>query len=92
MITKQEIKNLADLARIELTEAETDKLTNDVDSILVYVGQIKDAVGDLKFTIPTHRNVMRDDEVTHTNGQYTEALLDAAPFREGQYLKVKKIL
>jgi aspartyl-tRNA(Asn)/glutamyl-tRNA(Gln) amidotransferase subunit C len=92
MITKEQIKGLADLSRIELTDEETEKLTKDVDSILVYVGQIKDAVGDLKFSIPDQRNIMRDDVVTNVSGQYTETLLNSAPARDGQYVEVKKIL
>jgi Asp-tRNA(Asn)/Glu-tRNA(Gln) amidotransferase C subunit len=35
---------------------------------------------------------MRDDSVTHTPGEFTEDILNNAPDREGNYLKVKKIL
>ncbi len=37
-------------------------------------------------------NVMREDSNPHESGKYTETLLKAAPQREGQYVKVKKIL
>ncbi len=38
------------------------------------------------------RNVMRPDENPHEAGIFTEALLSAAPAREGNRLLVKKIL
>jgi aspartyl-tRNA(Asn)/glutamyl-tRNA(Gln) amidotransferase subunit C len=97
-ITLEDIKNLAELARIEISEPEAEKLTVEVDSILGYIGQIKDANKEMdlpadgrKF-VPKLRNVMREDVVTNTGGEYTERLLKSAPSREGQYLKVKKIL
>ena len=92
MITTQEIKHLADLARIEMTDTEAEKMTNDVDSILEYVGQIKEVSGDSAQTVPKLRNVMREDITTNKPGEYTEALLQNAPSREENYLKVKKIL
>jgi len=92
MISSKDIQNLADLARIEITPSEAESLTSEIDSILLYVGQIKNAVGDSEKIIPKLRNVMRDDTVTHSPGQYTEDLLKNAPSREGNYLKVKKIL
>jgi aspartyl-tRNA(Asn)/glutamyl-tRNA(Gln) amidotransferase subunit C len=92
MITTQEIKHLADLARIEISDEEAEKMTKEVDSILEYVGQIKEVSGDSKQTVPELRNVMREDIVTNDPEQYTEAVLQNAPSREGNYLKVKKIL
>ncbi len=92
MITKEDIKNLADLARIEISDTEAEGLTTQIDSILGYVGQIKDSTGDVQGTTPKLRNVMRDDVVTNAGGQYTEKLLNNAPSREGEYVKVKKIL
>ena len=92
MITKEDIKNLADLARIEIAPEEAEKLTAEVDSILDYVGQIKNVSGDIEREIPKLRNVLREDVVTNNGGEYTEKLLSNAPAREKNYLKVKKIL
>ncbi len=92
MVTKQDIKNLANLARIEITEAEAESLTPEMDSILAYVGQIKDSVGDTNKLVPKHHNIMRDDVVTNTARQYTEKILENAPKRDGDYVQVKKIL
>ncbi len=92
MITTEEILYLADLARIELNEDEAKKMVKEVGSILAYVGQIKEVSGDAKQSVPKLHNVMREDVVTNKPGEYSEALLQNAPFREGNYLKVKKIL
>lgn len=94
MISKEDITKLAGLARIDLSESEKEKLAKDVSNILGYVDQIKTvaatvsndkAAGDL-------RNVMREDVVVKESGMNTETLLAEAPAREGNYLKVKKIL
>ena len=92
MITKEDIKNLADLARIEVSDSEAEGLTSQIDSILGYVGQIKDSTPNVEREIPKLRNVMREDVVTNGDGEYTEKLLNNASSREGKYLKVKKIL
>ncbi|MDQ5948905.1 MAG: aspartyl-tRNA(Asn)/glutamyl-tRNA(Gln) amidotransferase subunit [Patescibacteria group bacterium] len=92
MITIKDIYHLADLARIKLEETEAEHITTEIDSILGYVGQIQGSGGDMRPEVPALHNVMRDDVVTNEKGQYTEALLHNAPLREGDYLKVKKIL
>jgi Asp-tRNA(Asn)/Glu-tRNA(Gln) amidotransferase C subunit len=48
--------------------------------------------GDMSRETPLLRNVMREDEPTNHSGEYTEAILQNAPAREGDWLKVKKIL
>ncbi len=91
-ITKEDIKKLANLVRIEISDEEAEKLTPEIDSVLGYVGQIKNATGDTEKTVHKLHNVLRDDVVVNKEGEYTESLLEAAPSREGDYVKVKKIL
>jgi aspartyl-tRNA(Asn)/glutamyl-tRNA(Gln) amidotransferase subunit C len=92
MVNKEEIKNLANLARIEITDAEAESLTQELDSILGYVGQIKDASSGEVLKTPILKNVLREDVPTNADSEYTEDILNNAPAREGNYLKVKKIL
>lgn len=92
MITSKDIKNLAELARIEVSDAEAEHLTSEIDSILQYIGQTKNAIGGLDKNIPVLRNVLREDVPTNKKREYTENLLEIAPSREGDYFKVKKIL
>ncbi len=96
MVTPEDIKHLGDLSRVEVTDEEAKSIAEKIDSILLYVGQIKNAVsegglGD-QSELPLLHNVMRDDVVTHEPRQYTEAVLSNAPARQGDYVKVKKIL
>ena len=91
---KAQIQHLGNLARIKLTDAEVKSLASEIGSILDYVSAIDEVVpgGSLKKQVGPVSNVFREDEVTNEPGSYTEALLEAMPEREGQYLKVKKIL
>jgi aspartyl-tRNA(Asn)/glutamyl-tRNA(Gln) amidotransferase subunit C len=92
MVNKETIKNLSDLARIKMSDSEAESMTKDLDSILGYVGQINGAMENLQPSISKHRNIMRDDVVTTEAREYTEKILKNAPARDGDYLKVKKIL
>lgn len=92
MVSKEEVKDLANLARIKITEDEAESLTKELDSILGYVGQIKDLNVELGNPNPVLKNVMREDIPENKDMEYTEDILNNAPKREGQYLVVKKIL
>ncbi|MCI0542504.1 Asp-tRNA(Asn)/Glu-tRNA(Gln) amidotransferase subunit GatC [bacterium] len=97
MITTDDIKNLAHLARIEVAESEGEKLAKDMDEILAYVGEISAVVEENKsaegaVSMGSLKNVFRDDAPSHEKGEYTESILANAPAREGNYVKVKKIL
>lgn len=94
-MTPQDIAHLADLARIKLTDAEREQLAGEIDTILEYVSAVQEIAGDDGDATPTVgplHNVFRSDEVTTPPGTHTETLLAAMPQREGQYLKVQKIL
>lgn len=100
MITSDDIKKLANLARIELSEAEETKLASEIESILGYVSQIKEVSqsGEAKmgeaegFENSPNRNVMRDDIDPTESGTYSQDLIAEFPNKQGDYLKVKKIL
>ena len=92
MITSEDVKHLADLSRMEISEVETEHLTAEIDAILGYVGQIMKSQGDSAPVLPPLRNVMREDLPENKPGEYSEAILKNAPSREGDYIKVKKIL
>lgn len=93
--------NLAKLARIELGNEEADSLSHEFDAILKYVGEIKNVNPALHKATQDKsdyalRNIMREDNPPtggpHESGIYTEKILSQVPAREGNYLKVKKIL
>jgi len=91
---RTDIEHLAKLSRIAVADTEADALASDITSILGYVGDIEkitESKENAKVVGPLY-NVMREDENPHEGGLYTEDLLKLAPKRDGQYLKVKKIL
>jgi len=64
MISKQEVKHIAKLARLGLTEAEIDKFKEELSSILNYLEKFKKV--DISKTEPTThprliKNIMRED-------------------------------
>ena len=94
MITLEEIEKLANLSRIAVTSEEKEQLRKDMESILCYVEQVNKVSADLVLEQEELLlcNVMRSDDSPHESGIFTETLLRAAPQREGNYIRVKKIL
>lgn len=91
-ISKQDIENLATLARMRLGEDEKEGLQKDVSNILGYVESIQSVdTSDVSDT-PLVHTVLRDDTEAHESGAYTDALIESAPQSENGYVKVQKIL
>lgn len=94
----EEIKKLANLARIEMSEEELKDIAHDFEPILAYVDQIKEAAklipNDKQEKDPRHeiRNVMREDIATNNPGEYADKIIEEMPDSENRYLKVKQIL
>jgi aspartyl-tRNA(Asn)/glutamyl-tRNA(Gln) amidotransferase subunit C len=89
---KIDVRALAALARIEVPDAELEKLQKEIPSILAFVETIQQA--DVSNTMPTPElyNVMREDGEPHESGLYTESLLAQAPTRQGNRIVVKQVI
>jgi aspartyl/glutamyl-tRNA(Asn/Gln) amidotransferase C subunit len=85
MISPEEVKNLAALARLDLSAAEVEKLPHDLDAILAYVGELKGVPGTMSDEpiLGDNYNRMRSDENPDT---------ELSDLLGKDYLKVKKIL
>ncbi len=94
MITKDDVKKLADLARIEVTDEEAEKMSQDMGSILGYVSQVKEVAGEVSEEVRfgTSVNALRDDTNPNSGGEYTDKILREAPETQDGFIKVKKIL
>ena len=93
MIDREQVRKVAHLARLELTEAEEEQFTRELGSILEYVEQLQEL--DTENVPPTTRaidvsNITRADKLEPYPDR--EALLDNAPEQDGDYFKVPKIL
>jgi aspartyl/glutamyl-tRNA(Asn/Gln) amidotransferase C subunit len=87
-----DVKALAALARIKVTDQELPELQRTLGDILAFVDQIKEAGGEPLPRTDEHRNVMRADGESLEPGEYSEALLSAAPKRTGNHIEVKQVL
>jgi len=91
MISKEEVLQLAELARLKLDESEVAGLQKDISNILEYVGQVSKVEASAVKEVPPHNTVMREDAPGTVLGE-REELLRAFPKREGDYNVVRKII
>lgn len=87
-----DVKALAALARLEVSEAELQTLKKQIPDILAFVRAIEEVSADVPKTDPEHRNIMRADENPHESGIYTERLVKAMPKSRNNQLVVKQVI
>lgn len=92
-ISVQEVEHVAKLARLELSEQESGRLTDQLSNILTYVEKLNEL--DTKGVEPTAhvldiRNVMREDAPAASLTQ--ERALANAPEKASGHYKVPKII
>lgn len=89
---KIDVRALANMVRMEVSDAELAKLEREIPAILAFVDTIQSADTSGVTEDTSLRNVTRLDEDPHESGLYTEDLLAAAPGREGNRIAVKQVL
>ena len=92
-ISKEEVKKVANLARLELNENEINNHAEQLEKILDYIVQLeKIDTDDVPCTTRAIEviNVFRKDE--NKNSDLKEELLELGPSREDQYFKVPRII
>ncbi len=92
-LTREDVKQVATLARMELTPKEEEQLTLQLGKVLDYIERLNQLdtekveplahVGDIV-------NAFREDRVT--NKPAIDSLLSNAPDREDDFFKVPKII
>jgi aspartyl-tRNA(Asn)/glutamyl-tRNA(Gln) amidotransferase subunit C len=93
MLTEEEVKKVAEMARIELSESEVAKFQKDLSSILNYVDELKTVNTDgleIVSSVTGLENVHRADVPRSIENQ--EEIIANAPERKDKYFKVKSIL
>lgn len=92
MISTDDVKHVAKLARLELTEDEINKYSKQLGDILKYVEKMNEVdttgVEPMPHAIPVY-NVMREDVVKYEETK--EELMANAPFEEDGFFRVPKI-
>lgn len=91
-ISKKEVQKIAQLARLELTDAEVDRYAGELSAILDYVGSLSEV--DTENVEATSQvaglsNVMREDTVDACDNPIE--LVEMAPKHENNLVKVKAV-
>ena len=95
MISKQEVRHIAKLARLNMSEKEEEKFAKELSSILDYVEKLKQA--DIREMEPISHpfeieNVVRkDEERIGKDKSGNQRLVEMAPESKNGYIKVKSI-
>ncbi|TFJ91323.1 Asp-tRNA(Asn)/Glu-tRNA(Gln) amidotransferase subunit GatC [Lentibacillus salicampi] len=92
-ISKDQVKHVANLARLAITEEEADMFTEQLSSIIDYAEQLNELDTD-NVEPTTHvldlKNVLREDEPKEWISR--EEALKNAPDKQGGYFRVPSIL
>ena len=92
-ISNDEVKKVAQLARLELNESEIYQHAEQLEKILEYIKQLE-KINTENVPCTTRAievvNVLRKDE--KKNYENSEEILDLAPSRENKFFKVPKII
>ena len=92
-IDQQQVRKVAKLSRLDLSDAEVEEFTEQLSAILGYVEKMNELdtekVEPLAHCLAVH-NVFREDVVKESLGQ--EKTLANAPQQDGEFFRVPKIL
>ncbi len=94
-MNKEDVLTLAELSRLEIPESDIESYVQDFEGIIGYINTISKVQVEEKDHYQTNltSNILRDDEgKVYEAGIFSEDILEAAPHREGDYFKVKKVL
>lgn len=93
MLSEEEVKKVAEMARIELTDLEVTKFQKDLSSVLDYVDVLQEVNTDgleIVSSVTGLENVTRPDVAKLID--YQEEIMANAPQTKDRYYKVKSIL
>jgi len=94
MISLEDVKHIADLARIDFSIQEFKQLQKELSLILGYIDKLKEV--DIKEIEPTShsvliKNVLRKDNAKYESVPNSKSLVNLAPSKEKSFIKVKSV-
>lgn len=93
MAAADDVRKLAALARLRVSDEELAGFTKEFEGILAYVGKLDELALEIgRPSAGAVRNVLREDGEPHTPGVHAEALAGQFPRRAGNHLAVKQII
>ncbi len=93
-ISRKDIQNIADLARLALLPEEEERFESQLSSILEYVSQLQEvdtSESEYQYQVDGLKNSMDKDEVRKSDEETRARILAAFPERAGDLLKVKGV-
>ena len=93
-ITTDDVRHLAQLSNLQLTDDEVENLRGDLENIVGYIeqlGELDTAGVEPTYQVTALENVWRDD-VVKDSGVTREQLLELAPEQADNSVKVPKVL
>ena len=94
MITKEEIKKISSLAKINIPDDELDSYSEQISKILDYMATLNELdtskAEEFSNKLFNNEQLIRDDEVEPSLDRDT--ILDIAPDSDGVYFKVPKVI
>ena len=94
MLSKDEVKKIANLARVEISEQEAEKYSTELSDILGFVEKLNEA--NTKGIEPiAHitgaKNVIREDKVVEYSDETKENIVNNFPEKKDRFDKVKAV-
>ncbi len=89
VVTKDEIRKLARISQLDLTDSEMDTIMIQVEAVLSYAIRVQQIAAESPQRFNKNINVFRDDVAIPSQ---SDAILSAAPVREGDFFVVPAIL
>jgi aspartyl-tRNA(Asn)/glutamyl-tRNA(Gln) amidotransferase subunit C len=94
-LSEEEVKHIAQLARIELTQEESERFAKEISDILGYVEQLQEVDTDEVEPITQvngKKNVFRDDVAIPCSDETRDMMAKNYPLSQDGYIRVKQIL
>ena len=92
-ISLKDVEHVARLARLELSDADKERMRRELDSILSYIDKLRavdtEGVEPTSHAVPL-TNVMREDVTRPSFPQFD--MLANAPERSGDFFRVPKVI
>ena len=94
MITKEEIKKISSLAKINISDNELDNYSEQLSKILEYMSQLNEVdtseIEEFSNKLFNNKQSLRDDKITPSLDRDT--ILNLSPDSDGVYFKVPKVI
>lgn len=94
MLSKSEVEKIAQLARIEITDAEAEKYSKELSDILEFVKKLNE-VDTEKIEpvacITNGKNITREDKIIETKDDTKNRIINNFPEKKDRFDKVKAV-